>query len=148
MKKIYISSSWKNRELVREMAIRLRGDGHEVYDFTDPACRKASWEAPRESWPAPYDPAVHPSYSALLKHEGMRNSVMENQAALRWCDLVILLLPCGSDAHADWGYGVGQGKASIVVGAPRAGDTIFTHNWADAVLDNPDDVYDYIKKNY
>jgi len=145
--KIYISSSWKNRDKVREMAVRLRKEGHRVYDFTDPECRKTA-EFPHEKRPAPFDPVVHKSYAALLRNSDMYAAVMNNQEAIRWCDLVILLLPCGLDAHSDWGYGVGLGKASVICGLPKAGDTVYTHCWADKVLDNPDDVYKFIKENY
>lgn len=145
--KIYLASSWKNRDKVREMAVRLRKDGHKVYDFTDPECRKTA-ETPHEKRPKPYDPALHKSYAALLRNSDMYASVMNNQEAIRWCDLVVLLLPCGLDAHADWAYGLGLGKATVICGLPRPGDTVYTHCWADKVLDNPDDVYRYIKETY
>jgi hypothetical protein len=38
MTRIYISSSWKNRVRVREIADLLRLHGYDVYDFTDPRC--------------------------------------------------------------------------------------------------------------
>jgi len=132
------------------MAIRLRKDGHHVYDFTDPNTRKVS-ETPPEAQQEPFDPKIHKSYAAYMKNDKaklMYASVMNNQEALRWCDLVILLLPCGNDAHADWAFGVGLGKQSIVVGQPRAGEQTYTQLWADKILDNPDDVYDFIEKAY
>jgi len=147
--KIYISSSWKNRDKVREIATRLRKDGHKVYDFTDPNCRKVP-EYPPERQQVPFDPAIHKSHAEYMRNDRanyMYASVMNNQEALRWCDLVILLLPCGNDSHADWAYGVGLGKASVVVGQPRAGEQSYTQLWADKILDNPDDVYNYIKEN-
>jgi len=61
--------------------------------------------------------------------------------------LVILLLPCGNDAHADWGLGVGMGKHSIVVGHPNKGDRSPVHMWADAILDSLDEAVEYIKNN-
>jgi len=145
--KIYISSSWKNREKVREMAIRLRKDGHEVYDFTDKDSRKAP-ECSPEDQQQPFDPEVHKSYAKYLKCERMYAAVIGNQEAIQWCDLVILLLPCGNDAHADWAYGVGLGKRSVVVGQPRKGEQTYTQLWSDKILDNPDDIYGFLKNNY
>jgi len=145
--KIYISSSWKNRENVREMALRLREDGHKVFDFTDPECRKTE-EFPHEKRPKPYDSKKHKSYSTLLRNSDMYAAVMNNQEAIRWCDLVVLLLPCGLDAHADWAYGLGLGKATIIVGTPRDGDTVYTHCWADKVFDDPEDIYHFILTHY
>ena len=132
------------------MANRLRKDGHKVYDFTDPTTRKVG-ECPPENQQEPFDPEIHKSYAAYLKCEKatrMYASVMNNQEALRWCDLVILLLPCGNDAHSDWAFAVGLGKASVVVGQPRKGEQSYTEMWADKILDNPDDVYKFIKEFY
>jgi len=141
--KIYISSSWKNRDKVREMTVRLRKDGHKVYDFTDPTTRKVP-ESPPEVFPE-FNPAKD-KYSEYCRNVNAYACVMNNQEALRWCDLCILLLPCGNDAHSDWGYAVGNGKHSVVVGTPR--DRAYTHLWADKIIDNPDDVYAFIKSYY
>lgn len=35
-RKIYIASTWKNFVRVRSLAAKLREEGHEVFDFTDP----------------------------------------------------------------------------------------------------------------
>ncbi|MDR0463177.1 MAG: toll/interleukin-1 receptor domain-containing protein [Pseudomonadales bacterium] len=145
--KIYISSSWKNRDEVRKMANRLRKDGHKVYDFTDPATRKVP-EMPPEEWLSEFDPKIHKWGEHVKKDARIYASVMNNQEALRWCDLVILLLPCGCDAHADWAFAVGLGKASVVVGQPKKGGQTYTQLWADKILDNPDDVYEYLRENY
>jgi len=146
--KIYIASSWKNREKVREMANRLRKDGHKVYDFTDISNRKIPELSPEFIKKGEYDPAKHKSYSDFLRCREMYASVMNNQEALRWCDLVVMLLPCGNDAHSDWAYAVGQGKSTLVVGQPRKGEQSYTQLWADKIIDNPEDVYKFIKDNY
>lgn len=128
--RIYLSTSWKNADRVRLLAQVLRAMGHEPYDFTDPNCRTEP-EIPPESHLAPYDPAKG-SYEEYLRAEPrFLAAVRGNRAALDRCDLVVLLLPCGNDAHADWAYGVGKGKPSYVVGAPPAGDRSPTHLWAD-----------------
>jgi hypothetical protein len=116
------------------MAELLRRDGHIVYDFTDPSCRKTP-EIPPEKYPEQFDPEQHNYRDYLLGNPEWRGAVLCNQQALDMCDCVVLLLPCGNDAHADWAYGVGKGKRSIVVGHPVAGDRTPTHMWADALLD-------------
>jgi hypothetical protein len=55
---LYISSSWKQRERVRNLAIQLRNVGLTVYDFTDPACRDTP-EVPPEKYPEQFDPEKH-----------------------------------------------------------------------------------------
>lgn len=127
---IYLSSSWKNRARVRALAIRLRQDGHEVYDFTDPACRNTP-EIPPEAFPDEFDPEriLYDQYLQAVPQ--WRAAVECNRRALDRCDCVVLMLPCGNDAHADWAYAVGKGKASIVCGQPRKGERTPSHMWCD-----------------
>lgn len=131
---IYISSSWKNRDKVRELAAQLRGFGHEVYDFTDPACRKTP-EIPPEKYPEKFNPDIH-KYSEYINKPEWIGAVMENKGAIHWADFIVLLLPCGSDSHADWALGVGLGKGSVVVGQPRKGERSPVHHWADKIFDD------------
>ena len=130
---IYVSSSWKQRDRVRSLAILLRTAGHEVYDFTDPACRKTP-EIPPERFPELFDPAVHTYHEYTQAVPEWRLAVECNQQALRNCDLCVLLLPCGNDAHADWAFAVGLGKKTVVIGHPNKDERTPSHMWADALL--------------
>lgn len=143
--KIYISSSWKNREQVRAMAVSLRDNGHEVYDFTDPNCRKTC-EIPPESYPEQFDPKRH-HYPTYLDNPDWRMAVNENRKSLQWCDAVLLLLPCGIDSTADWALAVGMGKTSIVIGHPKAGERSPVHLWADDMVDDIDEAIDWVNEN-
>ena len=143
---IYISSSWKNRECVRKLADQLSESGHSVYDFTNPKCRKTP-EIPPERFPEQFDPDIH-TYSQYIQRPEWKAAVDENRSAIGRADLVILLLPCGNDAHADWALGVGMGKQSIVAGHPNKGDRSPVHMWADVILDSPDDVAGYIDRHF
>lgn len=131
--KVYISSSWKNRDRVRFLATILRNHGHKVYDFTDPACR-LTVEIPPERFPEQFDPSKH-IYSAYLDRAEWRNAVEENKKAIEWSDVIILLLPCGIDSTADWAYGLGRGKSSCIVGHPKKGERSPVHLWADVMVD-------------
>ncbi len=135
--KIYISSSWKNRDTVRQLAVKLREYGHEVYDFTDPNCRKTPG-IPPEKIPVEFNPAIH-KYSEYINKPEWKQVVMENKQAIIWSDFIILLLPCGSDSHADWALGVGLGKRSVVVGQPCKGERSWVHHWADRIFNTVDD---------
>jgi hypothetical protein len=132
---VYIASSWKNRDRVRALAVDLRRHGLIVYDFTDPACRAGVPEIPPEAFPEAFDPQRH-RYAAYLERPEWRSAVQCNRAALDRCDVVVLLLPCGADSHADWAYAVGKGKRSAVVHHPPAGERTPTHLWADAILEH------------
>lgn len=143
--KIYISASWKNRLTVRKLAEALRSGGHEVFDFTDPNCRRTH-ETPPEMFPEPFDPSLH-TYGRYIRREEWRAAVNENREAIKWADLVILLLPCGMDATADWALGVGMGKRSIIAGHPNKGERSEVHLWADAMLESVDDIIPWLQSS-
>ena len=141
--KIYISSSWKNRDRVRAFAVALRSQGHEVYDFTDPLSRKAP-EIPPELFPEQFDPIKHNYAEYLESVPNWRTAVYCNLTAIKWCDLCVLLLPCGADSHADWGVAVGAGKRSVVVGQPKAGERTPSHLWAEKIVGSDADALAYV----
>lgn len=143
---IYISSSWKNRERVRALAVRLRACGYEVYDFTDPESRKSP-EIPPERFPDQFDPGKHVYGPYLSSVPEWRAAVEGNREALKRCDFVVLMLPCGNDAHADWALAVGMGKRSVVVGQPRAGERTPSHLWAEAILVHEVDLLPWLAAN-
>lgn len=143
--KVYISASWKNRLLVRKLAGILRANNHEVFDFTDPSCRKTH-ETPPEMFPEQFDPSQH-TYSKYINRKEWRAVVDENREAIKWADLIILLLPCGIDATADWALGVGMGKRTIIVGHPNKGERSEVHLWADTMLDSINDVIPSLQSN-
>ncbi|MDI6814321.1 MAG: hypothetical protein QMD10_12415 [Desulfitobacteriaceae bacterium] len=138
---IYISSSWKNKEQVRLLADRLREKFHRVYDFTDPKGRMYK-PIPPEEFPEEFDPEIH-CYKDYLFREGWFKAVTENRLRLGDADVVLLLLPAGNDAHADWGFAVGRGKWTAVIGRPRKGERTPTHLWAHAFFETVDEFLDW-----
>jgi len=131
--KIYICASWKMRNHVRILANKLRASGHEVFDFTDQARRVSRCIPPEASAMPPFDPARH-VYAEYINQEAWWEAVSENRARIEASDAVMLLLPCGNDAHMDFGYGLGLGLKSLVIGAPNPGDRSPTHLWADHMV--------------
>jgi hypothetical protein len=146
MSDVYLSSSWKNRERVRAMAVALRQLGISVYDFTDPTCRNTP-EIPPEAFPEQFDPARHKYSQYIRAVPEWRAAVECNRQAIRDCRAIILLLPCGLDAHADAFYGLGLGRLLVVTGSPKAGERVPTHMWADAILDTDGDAIAWAKGN-
>ena len=140
---VYISSSWKNRDRVRALAVTLRAAGHQPYDFTDPALRE-TLEIPPERFPELFDPARHDYRDYLRRTPEWKSAVDCNRRALERCDAVVLLLPCGLDAHADAFYGLGRGRPLAVVGHPLKGERVPTHLWADALLVGDADVLGWL----
>jgi hypothetical protein len=141
--KIYISASWKNRLRVRKLAEALRKHNHEVFDFTDPQNRRTNEMSP-EMVPEQFDPA-RDTYKKYLDRKEWREVVYENREEIKKADLIILLLPCGIDATADWALGVGLGKHSVIVGNPNKGERSEVHLWADEILDSIDDIIPWLE---
>ena len=139
--KAFICASWKKRDEVRMLAEALRTAGHDVFDFTDPSCR-ASPPAPPGEVEA-FDARRH-SYAEYIDRPGWRAAVFENRDAIRSSDVVILLLPCGLDATADWACGVGCGKTTYIVGRPEGGEFSPNHLWADGIFPDSEELLSFL----
>lgn len=140
---VYISSSWKNREKVREIAQFLEKNGLKVFDFTNSKNRTYK-EVPPETVPD-FDPDQHNYFEYLFKTPYVA-AVEENYRAIQDSKVILLLLPCGCDAHADWALGVGMGKPTIILGHPNKGERMPVHIWADEFLDTTEGLITSIKK--
>jgi|GEM_PF-2405482 hypothetical protein len=150
--RIFIASSWKNKDQVFKLAKLLENAGHSVYNFADFSKRTA----------APIDEEeLNSSFHSMnFTGKGYRNFISqikytdiinENRKAINECHLLILLLPCGLDANIDWAYAVGKGKPTILCGVPYIGSRCLNHQFADVIISNMDDIMlaiDKIKNNY
>ena len=117
MRRIYIASSWKNKEKVRELAAKLRGLGHEVFDFTDQDNRPkgTDWfNCPADKWDGP--PLETMEYKQFLKFETSQHIFTADMSGLHWADTVILYLPSGRSSHMEAGWGAGAGKDLFILG--------------------------------
>lgn len=107
-RKIYVASSWRN-PLQPKVVAALRDEGHEVYDFRNPAPGNTgfAWSAIDPEW-LKWTPRqfVHHIEHSPIAGDGFRL----DRDALNWCDTCVLVLPCGRSAHLEAGYACGQGK--------------------------------------
>jgi hypothetical protein len=113
--KIYVASSWRNL-LQPGIVHALRRIGHEVYDFRHPAegddgfhwnqCIPGYVRGQKTSPTA---------YREALKHPIALAGYAKDIGALRWCDAVVYVMPCGRSASWEFGYAMGQGKKGYVV---------------------------------
>lgn len=128
---VFVASSWKQRDRVRTLAHAIRAVGFPVFDFTDPSCRKTTEMAP-EKCPELFDPEKQSYWSYLHEHQSLwYKAVEENRENIEKCFMLLLLLPCGIDATADWAYAVAKGKETYIIGEPKAGERSPVHLWAD-----------------
>jgi len=122
---IYVASSWRNTTQP-EVVNRLRKLGFEVYDFREPVAGESgpewkNWkpEAYHEALKQPeaYHEALKQpeAYHEALKHPIAVRGYNFDIAALRACDICVLVLPSGRSASWEFGYAMGQGKHGIVM---------------------------------
>lgn len=108
---IYVASSWRN-QLQPEIVSTLRGLGHEVYDFRNPApgSKGFAWSDIDPNWQH-WTPE---EYRAALQHPIAKAGYALDIGALRACDACVLVLPSGRSASWELGYAMGQGKRAYV----------------------------------
>jgi len=138
--KIYIASSWKNENMVKEWASVLRTEGHEVDAFCDD---------PKGRYVFHFSEIGHPSeLDAInfLDDDRTLKAFMEDKKWLNWADVCLLILPSGKSAHLEAGYAVGRGKKLVIWQAyyPR-GEFDVMYGFADLVTDKATEVLNYLK---
>lgn len=135
--RIYIASSWRQATRVNALAAQLREAGHTVFDFTQQADI-----TPRDALPLftdqPYKrylESIRPVIERQITNDV--NNVID-------ADMLILLLPCGSDAHFELGLAVGCGLMTIVVGQAAPDQFVSMHLMSGAVLVDDASVLPYL----
>lgn len=117
MRRIYIASSWKNKDRVRALATKLRSLGHEVFDFTDPDNRAKEldhWNCPADKWDGPLLETME--YKQFLTFEKSQRIFSADVGGLHWADTIVLLLPSGRSSHIEAGFAAGSGKDLFIFG--------------------------------
>ncbi len=116
--KIYVASSWRNT-LQPAVVARLRVEGHEVYDFKNPAPgdHGFSW---KQTHPDIKSATACEFRDAVLTHPLAEHGFANDMDALRAADATVLVQPCGNSAHLELGYAVGAGQFTVVLLADGA----------------------------
>ncbi len=109
MSKIYLATSWKNEHYTRILEL-LRDQGHEVYDFREKGFLFS------QCVPEGVDHTKLPAADQfrLLDHPLAKTAIGLDKNGLDWADILVMLYPCGNDAHVELGYAAGQGKYTVV----------------------------------
>jgi len=98
---------------------RAEGDGHEVYDFKNPAPGQQgfAWRdcfEPGELVDGPGSGAkTVETYAEAINRPRALEGYRFDKEALAWADTCVLVLPCGRSAHLEAGYACGRGKRVI-----------------------------------
>lgn len=108
--KIYVASSWKNANRVRNLVDVLRSIGFVVYDFTYHSFNWADLNLPNAKEEARIDGRDKLATPEWLKHPKVCKHFQLDLAALNTCDLLIAIFPCGKSTHIEAGFVAGRGK--------------------------------------
>jgi hypothetical protein len=113
--KIYVASSWRNL-LQPAIVLALRRCGHDVYDFRNPPNKSGfGWEQVSGTYDRVRGGTVDAlEYRAMLAHPIAEAGYAADIGALRDCDVLVYVLPCGRSASWEFGYAMGQGKPCYV----------------------------------
>lgn len=116
MRRIYLASSWRNAHQP-SLVMSLRAEGHEVYDFRNPAPGDSgfSWKEIDGGW----ESWTTEQYVRALEHPIARKGFERDWEAMNWADTCVLLLPCGRSANLEAGWFVGQGRDVFVLQPER-----------------------------
>jgi len=119
--KAYIASSWSNEEQGKVVSL-CRGLGIDTYDFKSPPNGEPfSWKA--TAYPGVnYKEWTLQQYLEALRHPRAVEGFHSDMDALKECDICILVFPAGVSASLEFGFAVGAGKQTAVVGMPREAD--------------------------
>lgn len=100
--KIYPASSWRNKHYPGDVDA-MRGAGHSTYDFRE-ANSDFRWSC------RTLQEYIHQLEGDLL----VAAAFERDHRALDWCDLCVLIRPCGISAHLEAMYASAKGKPVII----------------------------------
>lgn len=135
--KIYVASSWRN-EQQQEVVKLLRGVGHTVYDFKDPALG-FHWRDIDSGW-REWTPQI---MRQALDHHLLNKVFAHDFEAMKWADACVTVLPCGRSAHLETGWFIGNKKPSLILLSD--GDPEMMYKMATKLCISVDEVIEELK---
>ena len=121
--KIYLASSWRNKDAVLVMAKKLQLEGHVVDAFCDEIRRISfNWDELLDIMTREGNDLATLDAKEMMGHWRVRAAFEEDKKYLDWADAIIMLMPCGRSAHLEAGYAAGSGKLLYIVGGFEPGE--------------------------
>lgn len=110
-RRIYVASSWRTPQQPAVVE-RLRAEGHEVYDFRNPAGRTGfGWRQATDE-PPPWSAERTREVLALPISQAGFDSDFD---AMKWADTLVMLQPSGRSAALELGWACGARKLTMVL---------------------------------
>ena len=102
--RVYLASSWRNVRFTNVLQA-LRGAGHQVYSF-----REANSAFRWEQLGIGAETCKSFDFVSALFSDTVQDAFHNDRGGIDWCDVLVMLLPCGNSAHLEAGYAKGTGK--------------------------------------
>lgn len=111
MAKVYVASSWRNPHYP-ETVETLRRAGHRVWDWRNPPTGGGGfgWQQAGLKTYQHGDKVDVKTWRKLLGHPVALTGYASDHAGMEWCDVGVILYPCGNSAHLEAGWLAGRGK--------------------------------------
>lgn len=129
--KIYLASSWKNADQVKQIKEVFESKGHKVDAFCDTSSGRFVF-----SFNQLPDVSTHNAIS-VMDFPVVQKAFMEDKKWIDWADAIVLILPAGNSAHLEAGYAKGSGKKLVIYrpSFPR-GEFDVMYGFADLITDS------------
>ncbi len=142
---IYVASSWKKTMNHEEVVKALRDAGHEVFNYREievaDGHKGFAWRdidehltENRARW-----------WKACMTHPTAKKGFGLDMEALMASDAVVMVLPCGKNAHMELAYGVGAGKLTVILQDDPLSEPELMYNMVDKVCMSIGELLDYLE---
>jgi hypothetical protein len=138
--KIYIATSWKNEKLAKIVAQVLRENGHEVDCFCDESTGRYCFR-----WTDHFEDLKQANVFSFLSLPEAKRAFEEDKKYIDWCDVVVMIFPCGNSSHLEGGYAKGSGKKFYIWGSFPPGYFENMYGFADGIF-NEDNLAGLLKE--
>lgn len=136
--KIYIATSWKQKNRAILLARNLREKGHETDCFCDESTGRFVFHFSEVGELKNIDA------KSFLKNEQALKAFEEDKKWIDWADAVVMLLPCGNSSHLEAGYAKGKNKKLYILGPFEKGSFDVMYGFADKLCSNEEELYNIL----
>ncbi len=130
--RIYLASSWKNKDLILAIAEQLEAEGFEVDAFCRSTEKRYAFH-----WSELVDNEEDlGKYDAIefLSDSRSQRAFKEDRKWLDWSECVVMILPCGKSSHLEAGYAKGRGKLMFIYGDFPTGEFDVMYGFANGLF--------------
>lgn len=146
--KIYVASSWRNT-YYESVCRFLRGRGHSVWDWRNPPTggNGFRWQDAGVLNYKQGDAVNVDDWRDALNHPVAQAGFASDLAGMNWCDVGVLLHPCGRSAHLEAGWLAGRGKKVHIIAPERIEPDLMVLALNGELFSNAETMANYMERN-